>query len=107
MTDITAYAAASTGGGGSAVRANAAVESVDFKTRVAVVEYLPLGGKLMFCQDCKMRTLLCMFVDRLAQKGSYLVMCCSTIFIVYLYCSAIPVAARAKAWTCDRSIAGI
>jgi hypothetical protein len=66
MTDIAASAAASTGGGGSDVRANAALESVDFDTRVAIIEYLLLGGKLMFCQDYIMRTLLHISVDRLA-----------------------------------------
>ena len=66
MTDITASTAASTGGGGSDVRANAALESVDFDTRVAIIEFLLLRGKLMFCQDYIMRTLLHIPVDRLA-----------------------------------------
>jgi len=66
MTDIAASAAASTGSGGSDVRANVSLESVDFDTRVAVIEYLPLGGKLMFCHDFIMRTLLHISVDRLA-----------------------------------------
>jgi hypothetical protein len=66
MTDRAASAAASTGGGGSGLRANATLESVDFDTRVPVIEYLPLGGKLMFCRDFIMRTLLHISVDRLA-----------------------------------------
>ena len=66
MTDITASAAASTGGGGSDVTANAALESVGFDTRVAIIEFLLLRGKLMFCQDYIMRTLLHISVDRLA-----------------------------------------
>jgi hypothetical protein len=44
MTDIAASATANTGGGVSDVRANAALESVDVDTRVAVTEHLLLGG---------------------------------------------------------------
>jgi hypothetical protein len=66
MTNIVVSAATSTGDGGSDVRANAALESVDFDTRVVIIEYLPLVRKLMFCQDFIIRTLHHISVDRLA-----------------------------------------
>ena len=106
MADVAASAAASAAGGGSDVRANASLVSVDFDTRVAIIEYLPLWGKLMFCRDFVMRTLLHISVGRLAKKGSYLVMCLCIIFIVYFNFSPIPVAAGSKTWACDRSLAG-
>jgi hypothetical protein len=65
MTNIVA-SATSASDGGSDVRVNAGLESVDFDTRVVIIGYLPLGRKLMFCQDFIIRTLLYTCGDRLA-----------------------------------------